>query len=115
MDCDYHDPIVLLEIDVDNEHPAPWTKDDAEAAPSSIERGADQREGAKRSQRPGDSLTGVARQAVGADQPVEVLGGCGRDLNPWHGSELIDRNRAAFAGLCEPELGAFVGPGDPVE
>ena len=60
-------------------------------------------------------VVGGRRQAVSEDQPLEVVDGRPRELDPGHGLELVDRDGLSGSSLLEPELCAFEGARDPVE
>src|SRR5438132_3435499 len=96
-------------VGVDDDHPAPGSENEPEVRPAASKRGAEQREPLEGLQRTLDARLRVGRQAVRANQLVEVLGGGRAQLDAGQELEIVERGRLTGLSLCRSELGAFVG------
>jgi hypothetical protein len=115
LDRDDRYAILLLEVDVDEDHPAPGAEEKAESLPAATERRSQERKTLEGSKGSLHSLSGVRRKAVRLDEAGEVFGGGLAHLHPGHRLELVEQPRAAGAGVLEPGLGSLVRAVDAVE
>lgn len=115
MDC--HDDHAMLGLDehVDQQHPTPRSEHEPKAVPSPAQRRAHQREALERPQRPGNAGTRALRQAVSADQRVEIFERRVGELDAGHALQLIEADRLHSPRLAQTQLRALVSPSDPVE
>jgi len=115
LDRDDDDSLLLLEVRVHDHHPAPRAEHEPEAFPAPTQRCSKERELLERLNRAPDSSLRVLRQAVRKDQPLEILDGGRRELDPRHGLQLVEPDRLAGASLVESELSALERAGNAVE
>lgn len=100
---------------VDDQHPAPGPEDDPHPRPPPGQLWTERRELAQRLERGPDPGVGFCGKRVRDDQAVEDSDRCGRELDPGHRSQVVERDRLTVVGLAAPELGALEGAVDPVE
>jgi hypothetical protein len=109
-----NDAIMLLEVGVDEDHPAPRAEEEAESGPASAELCSHERELLERLQRAPDAFACVGGEAVRSYE-VREIGDRGLGEFDARHLQLVERHRLAVAGLLEPELRPLEGPVDPVE
>lgn len=109
-----NDAVMLLEVGVDEDHPAPRAEEEAEPGPASAELCSYARELLERLQRASNAFACFGGEAVRASELREIGDRGLGEFDARH-LQLVERHRLPGAGLLEPELRPLEGPVDPVE
>jgi hypothetical protein len=112
----HHDnPVLVLQMDVDDDEPPPGTEQKSKAAPASAQLGSHQRYLFERCKGTLDARDGVGRKAVRADELSEVCRGSLAQLNAHQLRQLFERDGLSGPCLLETKLRPFVRAWDVVE
>jgi hypothetical protein len=113
---DRHDneAVLLLDVRVHENEPAPRAEEEPKPLPPAAELGTEKRELLQRAQRPPHAFVRIGGKAVGVDESREIRD-CGlAQLNARH-LEVVERNRAPGPRLLQAHLGALERTVDAVE
>ena len=91
LHADENDALLLVDDDVQQQHPAPRAEEHPYPLPAPGKGHAGEGKLLENAERPGDAATRVVGKAVREDQPVEVLDGCARQLDCRH-LQLVERD-----------------------
>ena len=84
MNRDDDDPIVAFEVDVDNKHPPPRTKDEVKARPSASQLRPKAWKPRERTDSTLEALLCIRRETMCEDQLIQVGRRRPGDLDPGH-------------------------------
>lgn len=115
MHCDNDDAVFRLEVDVDEQQPAPWAEHEPKAVPSALECSAHPGELPETAQRSRDAAARTGGQAVGDDHALEILERRRGQFDRRHLLQLVDGDRLSCVRLAQPELCALVRAVDTVQ
>jgi hypothetical protein len=114
---DRHDDHAALgfDEDVDEEQPTPRAQEESKTLPPAPELGPHERETLQRTEGSRDPRAGVGREAMHANQSVQVLERRASQLDRGHLLELVERHGLPGPRLLQTELRPLVCPRDPIE